>query len=333
MSLLTIYQAQYYAYQLTRKFSSSSSEKLNVALFDAQVELNPHQIEAALFALRSPLSKGAILADEVGLGKTIEAGILLSQFWAEKKQRLLVICPPSLRKQWSQELWDKFFLESIIMESKDFKNRGGKNNAFDTSKIIIVSYPFATKYADTIKLQKWDLVIIDEAHRLRNVYKPENKMGNAIKKALEHTKKILLTATPLQNNLLELYGLVSIIDDKIFGDKQSFQNQFMGIKSNHDKLRERLQSVAIRNLRKQVQEYIQYTNRIPLTIKFEPTIEEQTLYENVSHYLQQETIYALPKSQRHLITLVLRKLLASSSFAITKIVYIDSKIRKYTQKK
>src|SRR5512145_2813694 len=109
---LTPYHAKYYAHELTRRCPPDSIEKLAGALVDAQVDLNPHQIEAALFAFRSPLSKGAILADEVGLGKTIEAGILLSQKWAERKRRLLVISPANLRKQWSQELAEKFFLPS-----------------------------------------------------------------------------------------------------------------------------------------------------------------------------------------------------------------------------
>lgn len=85
-----------------------------MALFDACVDLNPHQIDAAAFALRNPLSKGVLLADEVGLGKTIEAGLVLCQYWAERKRRLLVICPASLRKQWSLELEEKFNLPNII---------------------------------------------------------------------------------------------------------------------------------------------------------------------------------------------------------------------------
>src|SRR5208283_5455646 len=117
LAQLTDYQAKYFAYELTKRCASDSVEKLAGALSDAQVDLNPHQIEAALFAFRSPLSKGAILADEVGLGKTIEAGILLSQKWAERKRRLLVISPSNLRKQWSQELSDKFFLPSVILET------------------------------------------------------------------------------------------------------------------------------------------------------------------------------------------------------------------------
>jgi SNF2 family DNA or RNA helicase len=117
---MTSYHAKYFAHELTKRCASDSVEKLATALSNAQVDLNPHQIEAALFAFRSPLSKGAILADEVGLGKTIEAGILLAQNWAERKRRLLVICPANLRKQWSQELADKFFLPSAIL-AQDYR--------------------------------------------------------------------------------------------------------------------------------------------------------------------------------------------------------------------
>ncbi len=333
MNELTPYQAKYIAFELTRRFPSGSSEKFNVALMDAQVDLNPHQVESALFAFKSPLSKGAILADEVGLGKTIEAGILLSQMWAERRKKLLIICPANLRKQWSQELYDKFFLDSIILENKNFNEfvKSGKRNPFDQNKIIICSYQFARAKADLVQLISWDLAVIDEAHRLRNVYKPTNKIGNAIKEALSHSRKALLTATPLQNSLLELYGLVSIIDEHTFGDIKSFRSQFLRTVEgeNYQDLRDRLKSVCIRNLRRQVQEYIRYTNRIPLTIKFEPSDDEQKLYEAVSDYLQKELLYALPASQRHLMTLILRKLLASSSFAIAGT--LNSLIKKLLQ--
>ncbi len=333
MNDLTPYQAKYIAYELTRRFPSGSSEKFNTALMDAQVDLNPHQVESALFAFKSPLSKGAILADEVGLGKTIEAGILLSQLWAERRRKLLIICPANIRKQWSQELFDKFFLDSLILENKNFKEfeKSGRRNPFVQDKIIICSFQFARAKANLMQLISWDLAVIDEAHRLRNVYKPTNKIGNAIKEALSHSRKALLTATPLQNSLLELYGLVSIIDEHTFGDIKSFRSQFLRTVDgeNYQDLRDRLKSVCIRNLRRQVQEYIRYTNRIPITIKFEPSEDEQSLYENVSEYLQKELLYALPAGQRHLMTLILRKLLASSSFAIAGT--LSSLIKKLNQ--
>lgn len=314
------YRVKYLAYEITRRFPSGSSERFNRTLADAQVDLNPHQVEAALFAFKSPLSKGVILADEVGLGKTIEAGILLSQLWAERKRKLIIVCPANLRKQWSLELKEKFYIESIILESKSYKEyiKEGSSNPFKQNKIVICSFQFASSKAEMLQLINWDLAVIDEAHRLRNVYKPGNKIGNAIKNGLYHSRKVLLTATPLQNSLLELYGLVSIIDEYTFGDVKSFRSQFLRTieGDNYEDLKDRLKTVCIRNLRRQVQEYIRYTNRIPLTIKFEPTADEHKLYEEVSNYLQKEFLFALPKSQRHLMTLILRKLLASSSYAI-----------------
>lgn len=315
------FHAKYFAHDITRRLPSDSVGKFVASLQDAQVDLNPHQVDAALFAFQSPLSKGAILADEVGLGKTIEAGIILSQKWAERKRKLLIIAPSNLRKQWNQELLDKFFLPSVILETKSFNDeiKKGNLNPFNQEDgIIICSYQFAKTKAPYVQQTNWDLVIIDEAHRLRNVYKPSNKTANAIKKALHPFKKVLLTATPLQNSILELYGLVSIIDDYVFGDLKSFKSQYSRIvdEENYEDLRNRIQPVCHRTLRKQVLEYINYTNRIPIVEEFFPTIEEEQLYDLVSDYLQRPKLYALPNSQRQLMTLILRKLLASSSYAI-----------------
>ena len=317
---LTDYHAKCYAHELTKRCSSDSLEKLAASLADAQVDLNPHQVDAALFAFRSPLSRGAILADEVGLGKTIEAGIVLSQIWAERKRKILIIVPSSLRKQWNQELLEKFFLPSTILESKSFNQevKQGKRNPFEQTEIIITSYQFARNKADQVKAVKWDLVVIDEAHRLRNVYKTSNKIARALKDNLAHAPKLLLTATPLQNSLMELYGLVSFIDDYIFGDIKSYKNQFARLTSeiNFDDLKARIAPICKRTLRRQVLEYIKYTNRIPITQEFIPTKDETVLYDLVSEYLRRDNLQALPASQRTLMTLVLRKLLASSTFAI-----------------
>jgi len=318
---MTNYHAKYLAHEITRRCASDSVEKLTAVLSDAQVDLNPHQIDAALFAFRNPLSRGAILADEVGLGKTIEAGLLIAQMWAERKRRLLVIAPANLRKQWSQELADKFFLPSAILENRTFNEavKTGNLNPFQQSAVVICSYQFAKKCEPYIRQTEWDLVVIDEAHRLRNVYKPTNKIANAIKQAVAPYRKVLLTATPLQNSLLELYGLVSIIDDFAFGDLKAFRARFTRLGDNEDfhELKERLAPVCKRTLRKQVLEYVKYTDRHALVQEFVPSEEEQRLYDLVSAYLQQPTLYALPASQRALMTLILRKLLASSTYAIS----------------
>lgn len=321
---ITPHQAKYFAYEITKQSPSNTVDKFAATLANVQatVDLNPHQIDAALFAFRSPLSKGAILADEVGLGKTIEAGILISQKWAERKRIILIIAPATLRKQWSQELADKFFIPSMILEKKSFDQQiKNKNlNPFQQKdNVVICSYQFVRSKDAYINQVPWDLVIIDEAHRLRNVYKPNNKVANAIKGAIAHAPKILLTATPLQNTLLELYGLVSIVDEHTFGDLQSFKDQFINLQEveEYQALKNRLKTVCQRTLRRQVLEYIKYTNRIAITQEFFPTEDEQKLYDLVSDYLQRDNLYALPKSQRKLMTLMFRKLLASSTFAIS----------------
>lgn len=319
--MITPYQAKYYAYELSKRASSDSSEKFGATLMDAQVELNPHQVEAALFAFKSPYSKGAILADEVGLGKTIEAGILLSQQWAENKKRILIICPSSLRKQWVNELADKFYLKSEVVESRNFnaKYKEGNKNPFDDGKSIkICSYQYASKKADFIQLTSWDLVVLDESHYLRNVHKNPESIAAKIKNAIKDYKKVLLTATPLQNRLDELYGLVSIIDQTVFGDIKTFRKQYVNGDGDLMELKEKLKPIIHRTLRQDVREFVPYRERIPITQKFVPTKEEKLLYDNVLEYLRGEIIYALPRAQRHLMESVMFKLLGSSSFAIGK---------------
>lgn len=291
------------------------------AVAGAQVDLNPHQVDAALFAFESPLSRGALLADEVGLGKTIEAGLVIAQRWAENRRRILVITPSNLRKQWHQELGEKFFIPCQILESRSYNvlAKAGHRLPFEQpGAVVICSYQFARNKADDVRRTPWDLVVIDEAHRLRNVYKPSNVIANTLKDALASRQKILLTATPLQNSLLELFGLVSFIDEHAFGDLRSFREQFAGAAGDRalPALRERLRPLCHRTLRRQVQAYVPYTRRYALVEEFTPAQAEDRLYELVSEYLRRENLQALPASQRALITLVLRKLLASSTFAI-----------------
>ncbi len=314
---MTPYHAKYYAHELSRT-GGDGVDRIGRALFDATVTLNPHQIEAALFALRSPLSNGVLLADEVGLGKTIEAGLVLCQFWAENRRQLLIITPASLRKQWALELEEKFNLPSVILDAHSYREfrKDGHASPFEQSQIVICSYHYAARLEAEIKPIIWDLVVMDEVHKLRNCYRESNRLGQAIRSATEGRKKILLTATPLQNSLVELYGLASLIDERLFGDLPSFRTQFANAGGDLASLRERLATFCHRTLRSEVLEYVKYTRRRLLTRPFTPTEQEQKLYETVSSYLQREDCYALPHRQRHLIVLLVRKVLSSSPRAL-----------------
>lgn len=321
MSHFTAYHAKYYAHELSRRHAADDGDRLSPAIFDANVDLNPHQIEAALFALRNPLQEGVLLADEVGLGKTIEAALVLSQYWAERRRKQLIICPASLRKQWAQELQEKFAVPALVVDATVFrKHRAG--NSLQTLQhlagkyVLIMSYPFATRLEAELRAIDWDMVVMDEAHKLRNAHRDSNRMGQALRRALAGRKKILLTATPLQNSLMELYGLSTLLDEHLFGDDKTFRRQYTHSDGDLAQLRQRLSGYVHRTLRKDVLEYINYTERKTLTQPFEPTECEQELYKKVTDFLQQEDSLALPKQQRHLISLILRKQLASSALAI-----------------
>lgn len=315
---LTVYQAKYYAYELQRSYANDHVGKLAGLLFDAQVEPKPHQIDAALFALQTPYLRGVILADEVGLGKTIEAGIVITQYWAERRRRILIVAPSSLRQQWQQELLEKFLIPSQLLDPR-LKDEQLAHTAQQGLEVLICSYEYALRH-ETSLVRQWDLVICDEAHRLRNFYTGRNKAPEAISRIVrEAHKTILLTATPLQNRLEELYGLVSVFDPDYFYSLEAFRERYVkskGLRDNDD-LVERVAGISKRTLRRDAAKYIHFTKRMPLTVEFMPSPPEIELYEKVNDYLQRDDLFAFSNSQRHLTALILRKRLGSSTYAVS----------------
>jgi superfamily II DNA or RNA helicase len=315
---LTRFHTRLLAEQLTLR-TSRGADRVVPTLSGARVDLHPHQVEAAAFALDSLPRGGCLLADEVGLGKTIEAGIVLSQLVAEGKERILVLTPATLRAQWQAELREKFDLDSVVVDGRS--SRPGAN-IFDRPFPVIASLPFAAARPEALAAVAWDVVVIDEAHRLRNAHRPGHKTGRALRQALAGRPKLLLTATPLQNALLELFGLLSFLDEGILGPEHAFRSRYAAAEDGtldapaSSELKERLSTAVHRTLRRQVREYVRFTNRRSVVEDFAPTAEEQALYQRVSDYLRRPDAAAIESSQRPLLTLVYRKLLASSTFAI-----------------
>lgn len=327
----------YLAHKLTEKKPLSDPEKLNESIKSANIDLNPHQVDAAIFAFQSPLSRGAILADEVGLGKTIEAGLIINQLWVEGRNHILILVPASLRTQWQEELLDKFNLESTILDGPSFRklqDRSETYNPLSNTGIFIASHNFAFKYKQFVEKVPWDLVTIDEAHRMRNVWRKGNKTAKVIREAIKGKPKILLTATPLQNNLMELFGLTSFIDENYLGTDFSFKTLFVNpvvrqkkydtLKELKDRLMGSLDPISktfsggimTRTLRKQVRGLVSFTNRYSITEDFAPNDDEMELYNLVSDYLRRPFLASTRATQRNMMELVYRKILASSSFAI-----------------
>jgi len=314
---------KYLAEKINSQKMAGNLIRLSSVLAKSTIDLNPHQIHAALYAFNSPLSRGAILADEVGLGKTIEAGIIIAQLWAESKRKVLIICPASIRTQWQDELLTKFGLMSEVWDGPSFNSKvnSGEKTPLTYDGIFIVSYQFVYSHLGLVEKQLWSAVVIDEAHRFRRVYRGRDasKMAFEIREVIKNKPKVLLTATPLQNNLEELYGIASFIDDKLLGTPYSFKRKFVDpLKGQTNITNARLNElkklikgeegddifsisgIITRTLRKQVLEYVPFTDRKSITFDFSPTEKE----------IEAAT-------QRNLMILVYRKLLASSSFAIS----------------
>ena len=318
---LTRFHQRIAAEALTVKGGAGTS-RLTPALAHSAVDLNPHQIEAAAFALAALPTGGAVLADEVGLCKTVEAGLVLTQLAAEGKGRAIILVPATLRAQWRDELRSKFGLEADVVDGdvvREREKQGLRTNPFDSGGIVIASPPFAAMHAHEVERVPWDVAVIDEAHRLRNAYRKDHRTGQALLKALRRTPKLLLTATPLQNDLMEILGLAAFIDDALLGNEEAFRLQYATGELTDDKaadLRARLAPVVIRTLRRQVREYVKFTARRSIVEDFAPTAQEQELYDRVSEYLRRDDAVAIPLARRALFVLVYRKILASSSFAL-----------------
>lgn len=307
---------------LLRQFSRFKKAELETSVFhfllDANIELNPHQINAFCAAVQALKTGGIVLADEVGLGKTIEAGLVLKYMLASGATRVLIALPASLRKQWEIELADKFGLESVILDrqtvEKESKEWGDRFADKKTVRIVLTSYDYSSKLMKRFPGVKWDFIIIDEAHNLRNVFHGTKRARNLYELSIG-VPKILLTATPLQNSLADLHGLISFIDPRIFGSEEVFSKRYIE-NQDYSELKRDLAPVLYRTLRKDVAKYMEFKKRTCKTVDFALSPDEIELYQRVNDFLKKELLYSIPTSNRSLIILVIRKLLASSSFAL-----------------
>lgn len=284
-------------------------------LSTAAIDVNPHQVEAFTFSLAAMKLGGAVLADEVGLGKTIEAGLVLKYLLNSGSQKILLVMPSNLRKQWQVELDEKFEVESLIVESGNWDEY--KSYVKNESAVVIVSYNFASRRKSEFAKVPWSFCVFDEAHRLRNVYKNGSKMASNLYELTKGIPKLMLTATPMQNSLFDLYGLIQFIDKRIFYSKAVFSDRYIKNEQYED-LRHQVNTVLQRTLRKEVSDYIQFPERKEVTVDFELSLPEVELYMKINNYLKKEILFALPNSHRSLITSVIRKLLASSSMVVAE---------------
>ncbi len=329
---------------------------------ESLIDANPHQIETVITALEKLESGGCILADEVGLGKTIEAGLVITQYRAKRKWNILIIVPTSLSVQWQNQLKDLFQLSAIVLtsksiqqvkkktDSKNFKQLSGK--IFDKDGIYIIGREIASRLEkNKILSQKdWDLIIVDEAHEMfANIYRrfnnqtgsynidsKESQRAANLRYLLLKLPVLLLTATPIQNNILELWGLASYISKKNnLGEYHHFKKLFLNsetgiVKEKQEELKNRVKNFLVRNLRKDAEVFMDYkfTDRICETLNFNMNEKEKELYDSISNYFERDDIHAYDfgggislkdgkfAGIRNLLKLHYRRLLGSSFAAL-----------------
>ncbi len=329
-------QRRYLAEDLVRLRRSDEQRRYASPQRSAKIDPNPHQVEAVIFALARIREGGCILADEVGLGKTIEAGLVISQLLAEGARRVLLVAPKSLLGQWRQELFQLFDLEA----REALPRPGG----FDGSGVFLINREAAggqRGHAALLAAEPFDLCVIDEAHEVfagiykrfgaDGLYDPEAEEARTAGRLREvlvagRTPVLLLTATPIQNNLAELWGLVQYVDPlgTLLGDLPTFREVFCGpddrqlAPGQEDELRARLKQVLQRTLRRQAQDFLEkpFVNRQARIFEYAMSPAERSLYDDVTRYLLEPGIYAFQGNQRQLLLLGFHRRMASSTRAL-----------------
>ncbi len=327
-------QRRYFAEELVRLRRSDEPRRSTSPQRAARVDPNPHQIEAVIFALARLREGGCILADEVGLGKTIEAGLVIAQLKAEGARRVLLIAPKSLLGQWRQELFQLFGIEA--------REGSVKPGGLDGDGVFLINREMAGSENGQRALQTaapFELCVIDEAHEVfAGIYKRFTQAGDynassehartagRVREALGRTPMLLLTATPIQNNLAELWGLVQYVDPlgTLLGDLPTFREVFCGADDRQvapgqeDELRARLKQVLQRTLRRQAQTFLEkpFVGREARLFEYAMSEEERALYDDVTEYLLEPGILAFEGRHRQLLLIGFHRRMASSTRAL-----------------
>src|SRR2546426_316558 len=315
------------AEDLVRVRRPDDRERYAASQRQARIDPNPHQIDAVIFALRRLREGGCILADEVGLGKTIEAGLVIAQSRAEGAQRVLLIVPKSLIGQWQNELLSLFDIQA-----------GESQTDFFAPGVYLVGREFAGSERGAAQLAAslpFDLVVIDEAHEIfaalhkrygrDGVYdetSDEALMAHRVRGILRSAPVLLLTATPMQNSLVELWGLVQYVEPTgtLLGDITTFRKVFCTeddrtlVPGQEHELQRRLATILQRTLRRQAQEFLDrpFTQRRCRLYEYAMTDDERSLYDDVTEYLLQPSLYAFAGRQRRLLLIGFHRRMASS---------------------
>ena len=324
------FQLRWLAEDLTRLRRADDRDRYAAAHRGARIDANPHQIDAVIFALRRIPEGGCILADEVGLGKTIEAGLVIAQSRVEGFTRILLVVPKPLLGQWQSELGALFGITGVEVRGPAFG-----------AGVFIVGREQAgsAKGQAWLRAAPWDLVVIDEAHELfagiwrrfdrygfEDPESPDARSAAGVRTVIGAAPVLLLTATPIQNTLAELWGLVQFVEptNTLFGDLPTFRRLFCAsgderaiAPGQEQELQRRIATVCQRTLRRQAQEFLDrpFVERHCRLFQYDMGDEERALYEDVTDWLMRPRLHAFSGRTRTLLRIGFLRRMASSSAA------------------
>ena len=298
----------FHMFYTARRLDAQDTTTLLPAYASSSVQVYPYQIAAAQFALRSPFLKGCILCDEGSLGKTYEALLIATQRWYEGAEKLLIILPVNIVKQWTDKLESSFTIPYSVVTNAEFEQDG----------MVITTYDNAVSNYEAIQSIHWDMVIFDEADCLNKAHTGQNKTASILKIATGGAFRLLLTPTPITMSIMDIYGLIYFIDETVLPNADEFYQRYFRKPENYHELTAWVSRFAFRTLKSQAEEYVNFTNRIPYTVSYELTKAERALYEKVEAYLVLPNKAAYPQMERYDLTLMFYHILSSSAQAFLK---------------
>lgn len=314
-------QTSFHAYYTARLLDNPLDDDLLAPAFaSSDIKIYPFQIAAAAFALRSPYLNGAILCDEAGMGKSHEAMLVITQKWLEGYNRILLVTPNGdLLRQWIEIIDSHYTIPYVVLTNKEeWKMNVSEDdpNAFVQNAIVISTYDFVADNEQAAKEVNWDLSVFEEANALSSVYHEDNKQARVLKRIAGDSFKLLLTGTPIEKNIMDLYGLIWFIDETVLPDEKEFLSRYLRKPENYPELAERVSKYCFRTLRSQAKGYAKITERILITHEYEPSPKERELYNLLYEYINKPNKVAFPEMDKYDLALRLLSLQSSSTAAI-----------------
>lgn len=318
-------QTLFHAYYKARLLEQLPEEEQFISVFaSSNIQIYPFQIAAASFALRSPYQKGVVLCDEAGMGKSHEAMLVINQKWLEGCSRILLVIPNAdLLHQWTEMLERFYTVPYVVLTSrKEWQALSGPDhpNAFIQDAIVITTYDFAADNEETAKVVNWDLTVFEEANALSAVYQEDNKQAKALKRIAGDSFKLLLTGTPIEKNIMDLYGMIWFIDETLLPGEKEFLARYLRRPENYPELSEQVSRYCFRTLRSQAKDYAKVTERVLMTVEYTPSPQERKLYKLLNTYINQQEKKAFPEMDPYDLALRLLGLLGSSTAAILQTI-------------